>query len=158
MQEMVGRKSDTRLAEACGDLGDPSEELLAAASLWARRPASEGVPLCDKAVWRRRASQAAARACLTTAAVWLSSLGLMLERQGINLNRKKLCRLYQEERLPVRKRGGRKRALGTRAPMVIPRGRNLRWSLGFVIDTFVSGRRFLSSRWSTTSPESAWAR
>ena len=69
-------------------------------------------------------------------------LGLMLERQGINLNRKKLCRLYQEERLPVRKRGGRKRALGTRAPMVIPRGRNLRWSLGFVIDTLVSGRRF----------------
>ena len=42
----------------------------------------------------------------------------------------------------MRKRGGRKRALGTRAPMVIPRGRNLRWSLGFVIDTLVSGRRF----------------
>ena len=28
----------------------------------------------------------------------------------------------------MRKRGGRKRALGTRAPMVIPPGRNLRWS------------------------------
>jgi putative transposase len=42
----------------------------------------------------------------------------------------------------VRKRGGRKRALGTRAPMVIPPGRNLRWSLGFVIDTLVSSRRF----------------
>ena len=66
----------------------------------------------------------------------------MLERQGIKLNRKKLYRLYKEERLSVRKRGGRKRALGTRAPMVIPQGRNLRWSLGFVTDTLVSGRRF----------------
>ena len=69
-------------------------------------------------------------------------LGLMLKRQGIKLNRKKLYRLYKEERLTVRKRGGRKRALGTRAPMAIPQGRNLRWSLDFVADTLVTGRRF----------------
>jgi hypothetical protein len=31
----------------------------------------------------------------------------------MTLNRKKLYRLYKEERLTVRKRGGRKRALGT---------------------------------------------
>ena len=66
----------------------------------------------------------------------------MLERQGIKLNHKKLYRLYKEERLTVRKRGGRKRALGTRAPMAIPQDRNLRWSLDFVSDTLVSGRRF----------------
>ncbi len=66
----------------------------------------------------------------------------MLKRQGIKLNRKKLYRLYKEERLTVRKRGGRKRALGTRAPMAIPQSRNLRWSLDFVTDTLVSGRRF----------------
>ena len=69
-------------------------------------------------------------------------LGLMLERQGIKLNAKKLYRLYKEERLTVRKRGGRKRALGTRAPMAVPQDRNLRWSLDFVADTLVSGRRF----------------
>jgi putative transposase len=69
-------------------------------------------------------------------------LGLPLARQGIKLNRKKLYRLYKEERLTVRKRGGRKRALGTRAPMELPQGRNLRWSLDFVADTLVSGRRF----------------
>jgi len=69
-------------------------------------------------------------------------LGLLLARQGIKLNRKKLYRLYKEERLTVRKRGGRKRALGTRAPMAMPQGRNLRWSLDFVADTLVSGRRF----------------
>jgi putative transposase len=69
-------------------------------------------------------------------------LGLLLARQGIRINRKKLYRLYKEERLTVRKRGGRKRALGTRAPMSIPQDQNLRWSLDFVMDTLVSGRRF----------------
>ena len=38
------------------------------------------------------------------------------------MNLKKLYRLYKEERLAVRKRGGRKRALGSRTPMVIPQG------------------------------------
>ena len=83
-------------------------------------------------------------------------LGLMLKRQGIKLNHKKLYRLYKEERLSVRRRGGRKRALGTRAPMAIPQDRNLRWSLDFVSDTLVSGRRFRILTWSMTSPESAW--
>jgi putative transposase len=69
-------------------------------------------------------------------------LGLLLGREGIKLNRKKLYRLYREERLTVRKRGGRKRALGTRAPMTIPQGRNLRWSLDFIADTLMHGRRF----------------
>ena len=69
-------------------------------------------------------------------------LGLLLGRQGVRINHKKLYRLYKEERLSVRKRGGRKRALGTRAPMTIPQDANLRWSLDFVMDTLVSGRRF----------------
>ena len=69
-------------------------------------------------------------------------LGLLLGREGIRVSNKKLYRLYTEERLTVRKRGGRKRALGTRAPMAIPQGRNQRWSLDFVTDTLVSGRRF----------------
>ncbi len=69
-------------------------------------------------------------------------LGLLLEREGIKLNHKKLYRLYTEERLTVRKRGGRKRALGTRAPMTIPQWRNLRWSLDFACDVLTGGRRF----------------
>ena len=32
-------------------------------------------------------------------------------------NHKRLFRLYRKERLMVRRRGGRKRALGTRAPL-----------------------------------------
>ena len=84
-------------------------------------------------------------------------LWLVLKRQGIRLNRKKLYRLYKEERLTVRKRGGRKRALGTRAPMAIPQDRNLRWSLDFVMDTLVSGRRFRILPWSMTALGNALA-
>ena len=69
-------------------------------------------------------------------------LGLLLAREGIRINRKKLYRLYREERLAVRKRGGRKRALGTRAPMALPQGQNLRWSLDFVADALAHGQRF----------------
>lgn len=67
---------------------------------------------------------------------------VMLERQGITMNQKKLRRLYREEKLQVRKRGGRKRALGTRRPMVLPSRANERWSLDFVSDAFTDGRRF----------------
>jgi putative transposase len=42
-------------------------------------------------------------------------LHLLLKREGIAVNWKKLYRIYKEERLTVRKRGGRKRALGTRS-------------------------------------------
>ena len=67
---------------------------------------------------------------------------VMLERDGWQLNLKKLRRLYREEGLQVRKRGGRKRALGTRRPMVLPSQPNERWSLDFVSDAFTDGRRF----------------
>ena len=69
-------------------------------------------------------------------------LHVLLDREGIRLNHKKLRRLYREERLQVRRRGGRKRALGTRAPMALPQGPNQRWSLDFLSDTLTDGRRF----------------
>jgi putative transposase len=59
-----------------------------------------------------------------------------------NFNHKKLRRLYAEERLQVRRRGGRKKTLGTRAPMTLPQGPNHRWSLDFVSDTLTDSRRF----------------
>jgi putative transposase len=67
---------------------------------------------------------------------------IMLRREGTHVNHKKLRRLYREERLQVRRRGGRKRALGTRAPMTIPQGPNQRWSLDFVSDQLGDSRRF----------------
>jgi putative transposase len=69
-------------------------------------------------------------------------LHILLRREGIIMNHKKLRRLYREERLQVRRRGGRKRALGTRAPMTLPQGPNQRWSLDFLSDAFADGRRF----------------
>ena len=41
----------------------------------------------------------------------------------------------------VLRRGGRKRALGTRAPMLVPQWPNDRWSLDFASDQFIDGRR-----------------
>lgn len=69
-------------------------------------------------------------------------LHILLARQGVKLNHKRLFRLYREEWLGVRKRGGRKRALGTRWPMALPEVANQRWSLDFVSDALSSGRRF----------------
>lgn len=67
---------------------------------------------------------------------------ILLRREGMPVNHKKLRRLYREERLQVRRRGGRKRALGTRAPMALPQGPNQRWSLDFLSDTLTDSRRF----------------
>ena len=61
----------------------------------------------------------------------------MLAREGIVMNHKKLLRLYREENLWVRRRRGRKRAMGTRAPITMPQGPNQRWSLNFVSDAGV---------------------
>lgn len=69
-------------------------------------------------------------------------LHVLLKREGIRLNHKKLFRLYLEEKLGVRKRDGRKRALGTRLPMVLPEAPNQRWSLDFVSSALNNGRRF----------------
>ena len=50
-------------------------------------------------------------------------LHLLLRREGFIVNYEKLVRIYREEGLVVCKRGGRKRALGTRAPAAVPQVR-----------------------------------
>jgi putative transposase len=73
-------------------------------------------------------------------------------RRGDAVNRKRVQRLYREERLTVRRRGGRKRAIGTRRPMVTPVAADQRWSVDFVSDQLTDGRRFgASSRTSMTA-------
>ena len=69
-------------------------------------------------------------------------LHVLLRREGHAVNRKRVQRLYREEKLSVRRRGGRKRAIGTRAPLEVPLRRNERWSLDFVSDQMTDGRRF----------------
>ncbi len=67
---------------------------------------------------------------------------VLLKREGFVINHKRLFRLYREERLTVRRRGGRKRAIGTRAPLMIPMRPNDHWSLDFVSDQLTDSRRF----------------
>jgi len=96
----------------------------------ARRPGDEGLreKLRDLAHQRRRFGY--------------RRLHILLRRDGITINRKKTQRLYREEGLTVRRRKGRKRAVGSRAPVPVPALPNQRWSLDFVHDQMATGRRF----------------
>ena len=95
----------------------------------------------------RRPDDAALREALRQAAETHRRFGYrrlhaILRRDGHALNRKRTQRLYREEGLAVRRRRGRKRALGTRAPLVAEAVANARWSVDFVQDQLVCGRRF----------------
>ena len=73
------------------------------------------------------------------------------------VNHKKLRRLYREERLQVRRRGGRKRAIGTRAPMALPRAGNERWSLDFASDTLARTAAAGSNPTTVNDASATWA-
>ncbi|SCB56110.1 putative transposase [Bradyrhizobium shewense] len=95
----------------------------------------------------RRADDALVRARLRELAAIRRRFGYLhllalTGREGLIMNHTKFRRLYREKRLQVRRRGGRKRALGTRAPLSIPQGANQRWGLDFLSDAFADGRRF----------------
>jgi len=84
-------------------------------------------------------------------------IGVLLERKGMIMNHigariakglgdllqgGALYRLYREEGLSVKRRGGRKRARGTRTPMPAAARPNARWSLDFLSDSFGASRKF----------------
>ena len=69
-------------------------------------------------------------------------LGILLQREGFAVNHKKLFRLYRDEGLTVPRRRGRKRALGTRKPTVVPSRPGERWRLDFVSESLAEGRKF----------------
>ena len=82
---------------------------------------------------------------------------VLLKREGMVINHERLFRLYHEEKLAVSRRGGCKRAIGTRAPMLVPMQANERWSLDFVSDQFTDGRRFrVLTVVDVCTRESAW--
>ncbi|KAB1112942.1 IS3 family transposase [Neorhizobium galegae] len=69
-------------------------------------------------------------------------LFILLRRDGEPSGVNRIDRLYREEGLSVRKRKARRRAVGTRAPILVEAKANARWSLDFVHDQFACGRRF----------------
>jgi putative transposase len=69
-------------------------------------------------------------------------LGLLLRREGVVVNLKRVYRLYREERLLVRPHRGRKHAAVPRVPLTPPTQANERWGMDFIHDACVGGRRF----------------
>ena len=69
-------------------------------------------------------------------------LFILLRRAGEPSGINRIYRVYREEGLTVRKRRARRKAIGTRAPILVEARANARWSLDFVHDQFGCGRRF----------------
>jgi len=69
-------------------------------------------------------------------------LFVLLRRDGEPSGINRIYRLYREEGLAVRKRRARRKAVGTRAPILVEARPNARWSLDFVHDQLACGRRF----------------
>jgi putative transposase len=69
-------------------------------------------------------------------------LFILLRRDGETLGISRIYRLYREEGLTVRKRRCRRKAVGSRAPILCEARPNARWSLDFVHDQLENGRRF----------------
>ena len=69
-------------------------------------------------------------------------LHIMLRREGLVVNHKRTERIYQEEGLPLRKRRRRKTAAQSRVILPAPQRPNEIWSMDFVTDSLVTGRRF----------------
>ena len=140
LKEITAKIGDARCQARCG--GPPRE------GLWGE-PVACDVLGVDRTMVRyrsRRGDDGAIRERMRGLAAERRRFGYrrlhwLLGREGVVINHKKFRRLYREERLHVRRRGGRKRALGARTPMTIPRGRNQRWSFDFVSDAFACGRR-----------------
>ena len=96
---------------------------------------------------RRRGDDAGLRARLVALAHERRRFGyrrlfVLLRRAGETSSRNRIYRLYREEGLSVRKRKSRRRAVGTRAPILIAAHANARWSVDFVHDQMANGRRF----------------
>lgn len=71
-------------------------------------------------------------------------LHLLLRREGVVVNHKRVLRLYREERLAVRPHRGRKHAAVARVPLCAPTKRNERWGMDFIHDRCEDGRQFRS--------------
>ena len=75
---------------------------------------------------------------------------MLLRREGEASGINRMYRLCSEEVLTVRKRKARRKAIGTRAPILIEARANARWSLDFLHHQFACGRRFIR-HWARTN-------
>jgi putative transposase len=68
-------------------------------------------------------------------------LHVLLRREGLEANHKRIFRLYQQAGLAVRKRKRRRALSVEREPLALPARPNEVWSMDFVMDALASGRR-----------------
>ena len=69
-------------------------------------------------------------------------LHIMLKREHLVVNHKRTERIYKEEGLALRRKRRRKGAAGARMVIPAPERPNQKWSMDFVSDSIVTGRRF----------------
>lgn len=69
-------------------------------------------------------------------------LHIMLKRAGLVVNHKRTERIYREEGLALRRKRRRKGAAGARMVIPPPERPNQKWSMDFITDSIVTGRRF----------------
>jgi putative transposase len=67
---------------------------------------------------------------------------LLLRRAGLVVNHKRTERIYREEGLSLKRKRRRKGTAGVRAIILAPERPNQKWSMDFVTDSIVTGRRF----------------
>jgi putative transposase len=66
---------------------------------------------------------------------------ILMRKNGLKINHKKVFRLYKDMGLKVRKRGSRKRAIGLRLKKINANAINQVWSLDFMSDRLADGRK-----------------
>jgi putative transposase len=69
-------------------------------------------------------------------------LQILLDREGLAVNHKRIYRLYRDARLQVRRRSRKRLTRADRVPLPVPGGRLERWSIDFMADTLADGRTF----------------
>jgi hypothetical protein len=70
------------------------------------------------------------REVATASVLWaVPFITLFFAKKDLSANRKRTQRLYREEGLTVRRRRGRKRATGPRAPLIFAALTNAHWSM-----------------------------
>lgn len=71
-------------------------------------------------------------------------LHLLLQREGVAANHKRIYRIYRAEGLAVRRRNRKRLRVARPIPMAAPTRRNELWAMDFVSDVLTDGRRFRS--------------
>jgi putative transposase len=69
-------------------------------------------------------------------------LHILLEREGLVINHKRVHRIYRAAGLQVRRRHRKRLTRAERIPLPVPDQRLARWSMDFTVDTLADGRGF----------------